>query len=172
MSVHHTSLMDSTGIPDLEDAVVVLVSTEWNDFIVRSLEEGCAAVLQEKGIRSIVRLKVPGSVEIPFACKRYFETTKNTKKQPDAIIAFGCVIRGDTPHFEYVCRMVSDGITQLNLTLPVPVIFGILTVDNEKQAKERIGGDHGHKGKEAAVTALKMIALNRKMQTGKERVKK
>ena len=73
----------------------------------------------------------------------------------------GCVIRGGTPHFEYVCKAVTEGVMQLNLLLPVPTIFGVLTVDNEDQAKERIGGTHGHKGEEAAVTAIKMISLTR-----------
>ena len=85
---------------------------------------------------------------------------KRRKKRPDAFIALGCVIRGGTPHFEYVCKAVTEGVMQLNLLLPVPTIFGILTVDNEEQAKERIGGIHGHKGEEAAVTAIKMIAVN------------
>ena len=71
----------------------------------------------------------------------------------------GCVIKGDTPHFEYVCSSITQGITQLNLQLPVPVIFGVLTVNNDQQALERLGGIHGHKGKEAAATAIKMIAL-------------
>jgi 6,7-dimethyl-8-ribityllumazine synthase len=69
------------------------------------------------------------------------------------------VLRGDTPHFDYVCQGVTNGITQLNLSLPVPVIFGVLTVDNDQQARDRIGGKHGHKGEEAAITALKMISL-------------
>jgi 6,7-dimethyl-8-ribityllumazine synthase len=73
----------------------------------------------------------------------------------------GCVIRGDTPHFDYVCKAVTDGVVQLNLLLPVPTIFGVLTVDNELQATERIGGKHGHKGEEAAVTAIKMINLSK-----------
>ena len=71
----------------------------------------------------------------------------------------GCVIKGDTPHFDYVCQLVTDGIGQLNLSLPVPTIFGVLTVNIEEQAMERIGGKHGHKGEEAALTALKMISL-------------
>ena len=71
----------------------------------------------------------------------------------------GCVIKGDTPHFDYVCKAVTDGVVQLNLSLPVPTIFGVLTVDNDQQANERIGGKHGHKGEEAAITAIKMIAL-------------
>ena len=95
-------------------------------------------------------------LEIPFAIKNYWEKA-GKKKKPDAFIALGCVIRGDTPHFDYVCKAVTDGVLQLNLLLPVPTIFGVLTVDNELQAKERIGGKHGHKGEEAAVTAIKMI---------------
>jgi 6,7-dimethyl-8-ribityllumazine synthase len=74
------------------------------------------------------------------------------------------VIRGDTPHFDYVCQAVTEGVVQLNLHLPVPTIFGVLTVDNEEQAKERIGGRHGHKGEEAAMTALKMIALKKQFE--------
>jgi 6,7-dimethyl-8-ribityllumazine synthase len=76
----------------------------------------------------------------------------------------GTVIRGDTPHFDYVCKAVTDGVLQLNLSLDVPVIFGVLTLENEQQALERVGGKHGHKGEEAAVTAIKMIALNRKLK--------
>jgi 6,7-dimethyl-8-ribityllumazine synthase len=88
--------------------------------------------------------------------------------QPEAIIAFGAVIRGGTPHFEYVCNAVTDGILQLNMTLPIPVIFGVLTLDTEAQAYERLGGPHGHKGEEAALTALKMIKMNRELATGKK----
>ena len=77
------------------------------------------------------------------------------------------MIRGDTPHFDYVCKAVTDGVVQLNLLLPVPTIFGVLTVDNELQAKERIGGKHGHKGEEAAVTAVKMIIPASKGEKGK-----
>ena len=76
----------------------------------------------------------------------------------DAFIALGCVIRGDTPHFDYVCKAATDGVLQLNLTLPVPTIFGVLTVDIPSQAMDRLGGKHGHKGEEAAMTALKMIS--------------
>ena len=81
------------------------------------------------------------------------------ENRPDAFIALGCVLRGDTPHFDYVCKAVTDGVVQLNLALTVPTIYGVLTVDNEQQATERIGGKHGHKGEEAAITALKMIAM-------------
>jgi 6,7-dimethyl-8-ribityllumazine synthase len=146
-----------TGILKNRDACVVLVKTEWNVGIVDELEKGCIAALQKHSVKKIITLTVPGAFEIPFAIKKYWE--KSSKKKPDAFIAFGCVIRGDTPHFDYVCKAVTDGVVQLNLSLPVPVIFGVLTVDNEQQAKERTGGKHGHKGEEAAITALKMISL-------------
>ena len=85
-----------------------------------------------------------------------------------AFIALGCVVRGGTPHFEYVCQSVTHGITELNLTLPVPVIYGVLTVNDDGQARERIGGIHGHKGEEAAITAIKMIGINHQLKQGKQ----
>ena len=140
-----------------KNACVVLVKTEWNASIVDELETGCRQKLEEFKIRKIITITVPGAFEIPFAIKNYWENA-GKKKKPDAFIALASVIRGDTPHFDYVCKAVTDGIVQLNLLLPVPTIFGVLTVDNEEQARERIGGKHGHKGEEAAVTALKMIS--------------
>ena len=147
------------GIPLIKDAFVVLVKTEWNAAIVNKLEAGAKSVFKAQGIRSLT-LTVPGAVEIPFAVKAHYAYSKII---PDAYITLGTVIKGDTPHFEYVCNMVTDGVLQLNLALDVPVIFGVLTVSTEEQAKERTGGIHGNKGGEAAVTAIKMIALNRKI---------
>ncbi len=151
-----------TGILNVQDACIVLVKTEWNAAIVDELERGCIATLQKHEVKKIITVTVPGAVEIPFAIKSYWE--KATKKhKADAFIALGCVIKGDTPHFDYVCSTVTDGVLHLNLHLPVPVIFGVLTVNNEEQAKERIGGAHGHKGEEAAITALKMISLQQSL---------
>ena len=152
-------LNTDTGIPK-KNAFIVLVKTEWNAAIVDELEKGCREMLEVYKVKKVITITVPGGFEIPFAIKNYFEK-KAKKKKPDAFIALGCVIRGDTPHFDYVCKAVTDGIVQLNLLLPVPTIFGVLTVDNELQAKERIGGKHGHKGEEAAVTAIKMINLSK-----------
>jgi 6,7-dimethyl-8-ribityllumazine synthase len=155
--VNKANLKNSPGIPP-KDACVVLIRTEWNAAIVDELEKGCINKLKELKIKKIISVTVPGAVEIPFAIKNYWENSKK-KKKPDAFIALGCVIRGGTPHFSYVCNVVTDGIVQLNLMLPVPTIFGVLTVDNEQQATDRIGGSHGHKGVEAAITAVKMISL-------------
>jgi 6,7-dimethyl-8-ribityllumazine synthase len=149
------------GIPKIKDAFVVIVKTEWNAHIIDELESGCKKVLEENGVKSKT-LTVPGSFEIPFAVKQCAAAKKG--KDVDAFVALGTVIRGDTPHFDYVCKAVTDGIVQLNLSLDVPVIFGVLTLNNEQQALERIGGIHGHKGEEAAITAIKMIALNRKIK--------
>jgi 6,7-dimethyl-8-ribityllumazine synthase len=149
-----------TGILKIKDACVVLVKAEWNGAIVDELEKGCIEELKRYKVKKIITITVPGSFEISFAVKNYWENLPK-KKRPDAFIALGCVMRGDTPHFDYVCKAVTDGVVQLNLLLPVPTIFGVLTVENELQARERIGGNHGHKGKEAAISALKMILLNR-----------
>ena len=151
-------LQMDTGILNVQDACIVLVKTEWNAAIAGELEKGAIAELQKHHVKKIVSVIVPGAVEIPFAIKSFWENSEK-KKRPDAFIALGCIVRGDTPHFEYVCKAVTDGVVQLNLSLPVPVIFGVLTVNNDEQAKERIGGKHGHKGEEAAITALKMITL-------------
>jgi len=145
-------------------ACVVIVKTEWNAGIVDELEKGCIATLEKQGIQQYRVITVPGAFEIPFGIKCYWENHKYKDDRPCVFIALGCVLRGDTPHFDYVCKGVTDGITQLNLSLPVPVIFGILTVDNDQQAQERIGGKHGHKGEEAAITALKMAALVQTMK--------
>jgi 6,7-dimethyl-8-ribityllumazine synthase len=158
-------LKNKEGIRQLKDALVVLVKTEWNSSLVDMLEEGCVKQLQENGVRTKT-LVVPGAVEIPFAISHYWNNSRK-KDKAEAFIALGCVIRGGTPHFEYVCQSVTSGITQLNISLPVPVIFGVLTVDNEKQALERTGGIHGHKGEEAAVTAMKMMTFARRLKAKK-----
>jgi len=157
MAVTETNLFNiDTGILQ-KDAFIVIVRTEWNASIVDKLEEGCVKILQQYDMKNYRVVNVPGAFEIPFSIKSFWDNSKLQK--PQAFIALGCVVRGDTPHFDYICNAVTDGILQLNLSIPVPVIFGVLTVDNDEQAKERVGGEHGHKGEEAAITALKMILL-------------
>lgn len=150
----------SKGIPQIKDAFVIIVKAEWNKHIVDKLEKGATQILHQQSV-AYKTLVVPGAVEIPFAIKAYAESKQ---QKADAFIALGTVIRGDTPHFDYVCKSVTDGILSLNMLLDIPSIFGVLTVNDEPQALERVGGIHGNKGEEAAVTAIKMIALNRKLK--------
>ena len=158
MSTNSLNLNNTTGIQLKKDAWVVIVRTEWNAETIDKLEAGCVAILNEHNVQHKT-ITVPGAFEITFGIKSYWEAHKYKEDKPCAFIALGCVLRGDTPHFDYVCNAVTDGVVQLNLILPVPTIFGILTVDNQLQIDERVGGKHGHKGEEAAITALKMIAL-------------
>ena len=158
MSVNSSNLYNLSGIQLTKDACVVIVRTEWNAATVDKLEQGCIKILDETNVHHKT-ITVPGAVEIPFAIKAYWEATQYKEDKPYAFIALACILRGDTPHFEYVCQAATNGVLQLNLILPVPTIFGILTVDDQQQIDERTGGKHGHKGEEAAVTALKMISL-------------
>lgn len=131
---------------------VVMVKTAWNKHITDALALGCARILEENDVEVVEKI-VPGAVELTFGIQRLLAVNQNI----DAVVALGCVIRGGTPHFDYVCKSVADGITRLNATQSVPIIFGVLTLDNEVQAFERTGGIHGHKGEEAGHTALAMI---------------
>ncbi|MDQ6901399.1 MAG: 6,7-dimethyl-8-ribityllumazine synthase [Bacteroidota bacterium] len=148
----------NTGILQ-KDACIVIVHTEWNAEIVNKLLDGCIQLLRRHEMNNYKVITVPGAFEIPFAVKSFWETYQNKFEKPQAFITLGCVLRGNTPHFDYVCKAVTDGVLHLNLLLPVPTIFGVLTVDNQQQADERTGGIHGNKGEEAAISALKMMAL-------------
>ena len=163
-SAHSASLLDTEILKELKQARIAIVCTEWNDTIVAAQLSGCEKILSEFGATITEKVIVPGSFEIPFACQHLWNyySSKNEEQRPEAIITFGVVIRGGTPHFDYVCKAVTEGVTKLNLTLPIPVVFGVLTLDTEEQAWERLGGNHGHKGEEAALTALKMVAFNRR----------
>ena len=157
MSINSSNLYSTTGIRLPKDACVVIVRTMWNAETIDKLEAGCIKVLTANMVHHKT-IKVPGAFEISFAIKKYWEQHKYKEDKPQAFIALGCVLRGDTPHFEYVCQAVTDGVLQLNLQIPVPTIFGVLTVDNQQQIDERMGGKHGHKGEEAAA-AIQMIGL-------------
>lgn len=158
MALSSSDQHNITGIQLPADAFIVIVRTEWNASIVNRLEEGCVKVLKENNVTYSV-ITVPGAFEIGFAINCYWENHKNKGSRPHAFIALGCVLKGDTPHFEYVCNAVTESIAQLNLHLPVPSIFGVLTINKESEGEERVGGKHGHKGEESAVSAMKMIAL-------------
>lgn len=138
-----------------EDFSIAVVSTDWNRPVVGLLEEGAVKTLRDAGA-DVETFRVPGSIELTYAAQRLSDSGRF-----DAIIVLGCVIKGDTPHFDYVCQSVTQGVTSLNTDGPVPVIFGVLTVLNEQQALDRCGGSAGHKGIEAAHTALAMARLAR-----------
>jgi|SRR5690242_2770720 len=159
MAIVNQNLYDiDTGILP-KDACIVIVHTQWNPEIVNKLLAGCTRVLEEYEMQNYKIISVPGAFEIPFTIKNFWETYQNKFEKPQVFIALGCVLKGGTPHFDFVCKAITDGVLQLNLTLPVPTIFGVLTVENQLQANERTGGIHGNKGEEAALTALKMITL-------------
>lgn len=161
MGIYSEDYIDITGIHLPMDACIFLVRTEWNSAIVDLLEEGAKNCLDKFKVpyKTIV---VPGAVEIAFAIKKSWDLSI-VSNRPSAYIALGCVVKGDTPHFEYVCQAAVSANVQLNLSIPVPTIFGVLTVNTQQQAEERTGGIHGHKGEEAALTALKMISLSAKL---------
>jgi 6,7-dimethyl-8-ribityllumazine synthase len=156
----NTTLVEQNPVPTSAfKGSVIIVRTQWNAEIVDKLESGCKEVLSKNGFSDVHSITVPGAVEITFAIKNYWEKMKYRDNRPAVFIALGCVIKGGTPHFDYVCKAVTDGIVQLNLILPIPTIFGVLTLNNEQEALERTGGIHGHKGEEAALTAIAMISL-------------
>lgn len=158
MATAHQHL-DSTNnehVPSGAGKVVVIVRAEWNEEITSGLCEGAVHTLQQHGVADdhIVVVDVPGAVELTYAAKQLHE-----KEEPDAVIVIGCVIQGETKHFDYVCQSVTYGITELNLSYDAPTIFCVLTDHTIEQSRARSGGAHGNKGTEAAVAALKMMAL-------------
>lgn len=145
---------DFNSVPNGAGKKIGIVVAEWNKNITEKLLEGACNTLERHGVKAddIYVKRVPGSFELTFGAKSIAE-----KEELDAVIVLGCVVRGDTPHFDYVCSGVTQGITELNLMYDIPFIFGLLTTDNMQQSEDRAGGIHGNKGDEAAVTALKMI---------------
>jgi 6,7-dimethyl-8-ribityllumazine synthase len=148
-------------IGQVEGQVAVLV-TRWNSFITDNLLEGALRALKRNDMNDsqITVVRVPGAYELSIAALKLAESGKYA-----AIVALGCVIRGGTPHFEYVSTGCNDGLNQVQIKTGVPVTFGVLTVDNVDQAIERSGEDPNNKGEEAALTALEMISVLRKIET-------
>lgn len=152
--LHNLSDYDPTKVPSGEGRRIAVVYAEWNPEITHALRDGAVNTLVSNGVKEedIEIFSVPGSYELIYGASRLVKSEKY-----DAIIAIGCVIRGDTPHFDYICEGVTAGLTQLNVTGDTPVIFGLITTNNLLQAQERSGGRLGNKGDECAVTALHMI---------------
>lgn len=144
------------------DGNIAVLVTRWNSFITDNLLAGALRALERNNIEEsqIAVVRVPGAYELSLAAKKLAKTGNYS-----AIIALGCVIRGGTPHFEFVSTGCNDGLNQVQLTTGVPVTFGVLTVDNVDQAVERSAEDPNNKGEEAALTALEMIALLRQIDS-------
>jgi 6,7-dimethyl-8-ribityllumazine synthase len=147
---------DKTTIPNAKDFRFGIVVSEWNNHITENLYMGTIKALADCGAvhKNIIRWNVPGSFELIYGAKKMIETQK-----PDVVIAIGSVIRGETQHFDFVCDGVTQGIKDLNVLSDVPVIFCVLTDNNEQQSIDRSGGVHGNKGTEAAIAAIKMAFL-------------
>ncbi|WP_430400250.1 6,7-dimethyl-8-ribityllumazine synthase [Flavobacterium sp.] len=153
------SQYDKNTIPNAKDFRFGIVVSEWNDEITNGLFNGAKAALLDCGAlaENIIRWDVPGSFELVYGSKKMIETQK-----VDCVIAIGCVIKGETMHFEFVCDGVTQGVKDLNLKYDVPTIFCLLTDNSMQQSIDRSGGKHGNKGTEAAIAAIKMVDLNRK----------
>jgi 6,7-dimethyl-8-ribityllumazine synthase len=158
MATTNNNLSDfnKDSLPDSSNMKIGIVVSQWNNKITDGLYNGAFTTLIESGVseNNIEKIEVPGSFELIFGAKLL------SRKDVDAIICLGSVIQGETKHFDYVCQAVSNGIKDLNISLNIPVIFGVLTDNTMEQAVNRSGGKHGNKGVEAAVTAINMVHLN------------
>jgi 6,7-dimethyl-8-ribityllumazine synthase len=134
-----------------------IVVADWNEEITEALCAGAIQSLLSSGVarKNIIRKNVPGSFELPLGALWMAE-----QKNIDAVLCLGCVIQGDTPHFDYICQAVALGVMEVGLKTRKPVVFGVLTTLDKKQAEERAGGKYGNKGEEAAITAVQMLSFN------------
>ncbi len=156
------SVYSANNLPDIGQKKFVLVVAEWNSEVTNALYEGACSTLLKYGANPelINRYDVSGSFELSLGSQFAAQ-----QKEVDAVIALGCVIQGETRHFDFICQAVAMGITQVSLEYNKPVIFGVLTPDTMQQALDRAGGKHGNKGDEAAITAIKMLGLKEQSRT-------
>ena len=154
--MHNLSSYDAAKVANGKGKKVGIVYAEWNSDITYALRDGAVNTLIANGVeeKDITLYSVPGSFELIYGAAQMVKS-----KKYDSVIARGCVIRGDTPHFDYICEGVTEGLTKLNVEYDTPVIFGLITTNNHLQAQERSGGRLGNKGDECAVTALQMMSL-------------
>ncbi|MDX1627587.1 MAG: 6,7-dimethyl-8-ribityllumazine synthase [Fulvivirga sp.] len=155
-SEKNLSTYSQNNIKAIDDKVFAIVVSEWNESVTEALYEGAFTTLRSHGAKKehIIRKNVPGSYELPLAAQWLAQDD-----QIDAVICLGCVIQGETRHFDFICDAVAQGIKDVNLKYNKPVVFGVLTPENQKQALDRAGGKHGNKGDEAAITAIKMLSF-------------
>lgn len=155
-SLKNLSDYNPESIPSAKHMRFGIVVAEWNQDITFALRDGLVNTLvrHEADLNSITIDYVPGTFELTAGAKKMAQS-----ENFDAVIVLGCVIQGETRHFDFICNGVTQGITQLNLDYNIPFVFGVLTTDNLQQALDRAGGKHGNKGDEAAITAIKMVDL-------------
>ena len=162
-----TNVLEGKSRADLNDKLAVVVS-KFNEFITEKLLDGCLQTLINNGVsdNNIDVIKVPGAFEIPTIAKNLLDLNKYS-----AIICLGCVIRGETSHYDHICNAISTEINYLGVLSGMPVIFGILTCENTDQALGRAGGKKGNKGSEAALAAIEMVSLLKEVKTKSQRIK-
>lgn len=161
------STFEGTDIPDASGMKFGIVWAEWNHKVTHALMQGAYDTLIKHGAKTedIIVKTVPGAFELTLGGQylaKYSEV--------DAVICIGCVIQGDTKHFDFICDAVAKGITDLNIKHNIPFIFGVLTPNTQEQAEDRAGGKHGNKGDEAAVTAIKMLGLKQSFTENKSKI--
>lgn len=156
-ALKNLSDFSTANLPDVSQKRFAIVVAEWNTEVTGALYTGAYDTLLKHGAQesNILSVQVPGSFELSLGAQKMAE-----KAEIDAVICLGCVIQGETRHFDFICQAVADGITHVSLKYNKPVIFGVLTPNNQEQAMDRAGGKHGNKGDEAAITAIKMLAIN------------
>lgn len=161
MATRDLSSYDPSSVPSASEMRFGIVVSDWNSDVTMALLEGATETLRKYGVAEadIIIKHVPGSIEITLGAQWLAEYD-----DLDGVICLGCVVQGETPHFTYVCQSVTQGITTLNMEYNIPFIFGVLTTTTYQQAIDRAGGKHGNKGIEAAITAIKMAALQREME--------
>ncbi len=159
MATTNLSIYDPQHVPSGKNKRVALVVSEWNSSVTEPLLQGAYDTLLKYDVapEDLTTYRVSGSFELIYGCARLIH---DLATKPDCIIALGCIVRGETPHFDYISQAVSVNLGALNREGKVPVVFGVLTTDTMEQATDRSGGKHGNKGVEAAITALKLMALS------------
>lgn len=166
-ALKNLSSYDASTIPKADELHFGIVVSEWNKEITHALYEGCYDTLIKHGAKAenIHTVQVPGSFELPAGAKIIAQAEKM-----DAVICLGCVIKGETSHNEYINNAVATALANLSIASSKPFIFGVLTPDDEQQAKDRAGGKHGNKGVEAATTAIRMAALKKEYASSKSTI--
>ncbi|MBR4267067.1 MAG: 6,7-dimethyl-8-ribityllumazine synthase [Bacteroidales bacterium] len=160
-SLKNLSDFGNVEIPNGSDMKIGIAVAQWNKEITDALLQGAKNTLLKHNVKedNIVTISVPGTFELTLGAQNLLEYT-----DVDAVIVLGCVIQGDTRHFDFICNSVTQGVTELNVKYNQPVIFGVLTVNTLEQAQERCGGKLGNKGDEAAVTAIQMVAMQNRLR--------